>query len=66
MAKLNKHEKQMFLKIFEKCTFQIEYGLEDTIAGSDDVQEEQPYIKADMELLSRIKMLNNWILIYCK
>ncbi|NBB30657.1 hypothetical protein [Cellulophaga sp. BC115SP] len=66
MAKLNKAEKQMFLEIFEKCTFKIEYGLEDTIAGSDDVLEEQPYIKADMELLSHIKMLNNWILTYCK
>lgn len=42
MAKLNNQEKLMFLKIFEKCTFQIEYGLEDTIAGSDDVPEEQP------------------------
>jgi hypothetical protein len=40
MAKLTKAEKLMFLKIFEKCTFQIEYGLEDTIAGSDDVPEE--------------------------
>jgi len=66
MAKLNKLEKQMFLKIFEKCTFQIEYELEDIIAGSDDVPEEQPYIKADMEMLSHIKILNNWILTYCK
>ncbi len=66
MAKLTKVEKLMFLKIFEKCTFQIEYELEDIIAGSDDVPEEQPYIKADMELLSHIKMLNNWILMYCK
>jgi hypothetical protein len=66
MAKLNKLEKQMFLEIYEKCTYQIEYGLEDTIAGSDDVPEEQPYIKADMEKLSHIKMLNNWILEYCK
>jgi len=66
MAKLNKLEKQMFLVIYEKCTYQIEYGLEDTIAGSDDVPEEQPYIKADLEKLSHIKMLNNWILMYCK
>ncbi|MDI9872703.1 hypothetical protein [Flectobacillus roseus] len=66
MAKLTKAEKLMFLKIFEKCTFQIEYELEDIIAGSDDVPEEQPYIKADMEMLSHIKMLNNWILTYCK
>ena len=51
----------MFLEIYEKCTYQIEYGLEDTIAGSDDVPEEQPYIKADMEMLSHIEMLNNWI-----
>ncbi|KAL6953731.1 hypothetical protein U1Q18_050176 [Sarracenia purpurea var. burkii] len=64
MAKLNKLEKQMFLEIYEKCTYQIEYGLEDTIAGSDDVPEEQPYIKADMEMLSHIKILNNWILTY--
>ena len=56
----------MFLEIYEKCTYQIEYGLEDTIAGSDDVPEEQPYIKADMEMLSHIKMLNNWILMNCK
>ena len=66
MAKLNNAEKQMFLEIFEKCTFQIEYELEDIIAGSDDVPEEQPYIKADMEMLSHIKILNNWILTYCK
>ncbi|MDI9872217.1 hypothetical protein [Flectobacillus roseus] len=66
MAKLTKAEKLMFLKIFEKCTYQIEYGLEDTIAGSDDAPEEQPYIKADMEKLSCIKMLNKWILEYCK
>ena len=66
MAKLTKAEKLMFLKIFEKCTFKIEYGLEDTIAGSDDVPEELTYIEEDMEMLSHIKILNNWILEHCR
>lgn len=66
MVKLNKLEKLMFLKIYEKCTYQIEYGLGNTIAGCDEVPEELPFIQADIEKLSNTKMLNNWILENCQ